>query len=48
VSENNKENICSDTDQEKSERAISDEREEMSLTCLEQRDLLNEELPVNQ
>jgi hypothetical protein len=48
VLENNKENICTDTDQEKSKRAISDEREEMSFTGLEQRDLLREEVLVNQ
>jgi hypothetical protein len=49
VLENNREDICSDTDQEKSERAMSCEREEMPLTEMEsQGDLLKEELPVNQ
>jgi len=47
--ENNRENICSHTDQEKSERAMSGEREEMSLTEMESHgDLLKEELQVNQ
>jgi hypothetical protein len=48
--ENNRENIiCSNTDQEKSERAMSGEREEMSLTEMESHgDLLKEELQVNQ
>jgi len=46
---NSKENICSNTDQEKSERVIPDKREEMSLTGVEsQKGLLKEELPVNQ
>jgi len=44
VLENNREDICSDTDQEKSKRSMSCEREEMCLTEMEsQGDLLKEE-----
>ena len=47
--EKNRKNICSNTDQEKSKRAMSGEREEMSLTEMESHgDLLKEELQVNQ